>query len=288
VGEDAFRGYTSGGPLLYSNLIYSSNGFGLHKVPGLVAHTARLDFQDVLHHKFSIGRSFEDIAYSSQLGKIRSSNTSFRYPSRNPSEVLQSLREFVSERHGVLEEGWRVEFKQSKNGCESYAVYCAPDGSIFETMSDVACHLGLVSNGNPVEPEARSDDGSSLRRNGLHLPKRRKITRPPIGNGLTENGGSLISGYNNNFLSNPQADQFSIFKREKIVELAEPVHEGNGADDIRQFHVSVPVAMDFANFLICFVRLVIWYVIVYVAILFSVSLHVLHVFLCSGRSSPSI
>ncbi|KAJ8434572.1 hypothetical protein Cgig2_012615 [Carnegiea gigantea] len=241
VGEDAFHGYTPGGPLLYSNLIYSSNGFGLHKVPGLVAHTARLDFQDVLHHKFSIARSFEDIAYSSQLGRIRSSNTTFRYPSRSPNEVLQSLREFVSERHGILEEGWRVEFKQLKNGCESYAVYCAPDGSIFETMSDVACYLGLVSNGNAMEPEARSDDGSSLRRNGLHLPKRRKITRLPIGNGLIENGGSLIGGYNNNFLSSVQTDQFSTCKREKMVEVVEPVHEENGADDICQFHEGLPL-----------------------------------------------
>lgn len=241
VREDAFHGYTRGGPLLHSNLIYSSNGFGLHKVPGLVAHTARLDFQDVLHHKFSIARSFEDIAYSSQLGRIRSSHTTFRYPSRNPNEVLQSLREFVSERHGILEEGWCVEFKQLKNGCESYAVYRAPDGSIFETMSDVACYLGLVSNGNSVEPEARSDDGSSLRRNGLHLPKRRKITRLPIGNGLIENGGSLISGCNNNFLSSVQTDQFSTCKREKMVEVVEPVHEENGADDIRQFHEGLPL-----------------------------------------------
>lgn len=197
----------------------------------------RLDFQDILHNKWSTARSSDDVKHGSQFGQLRSSGTTCKLPSWNSSEVLQSLREFVSERHGVLDEGWRVEFKQSKNGCESYAVYCAPDGKVFETMSEVADYLGLASNGNPMQPEIRSDHGSALRKNGLHPPKRRKLTKIPVGNGIMENKDNLMSGYNNGFFSNLPKESF-MSKSEKSLEVREAVQEENCADDFHHIHVS--------------------------------------------------
>lgn len=70
---------------------------------------------------------------------------------------MQDLREFVSERHGVLEEGWRVELKHSMSSCELYAVYCAPDGKTFDSMFDVACYLGLMSNYNLMDAEIKRE-----------------------------------------------------------------------------------------------------------------------------------
>ncbi|XP_021866769.2 methyl-CpG-binding domain-containing protein 9 isoform X2 [Spinacia oleracea] len=237
-GGNTLSGYASSALLSYPNFIYSGNEFGFQKAPTIVAHTVKLDFQDILHSKRSMARSFEDIKYRSQLG--RSSGTTFKLPSWNSSEVLQSLREFVSERHGVLEEGWRVEFKQSKNGCESYAVYCAPDGKMFETMSDVANYVGLTSNGNPLEPETRSDCGSALRRNGLHTPKRRKLMKIPVGNGLMENKDKLMSGFCNVFFSNLQKEQF-MSKSEKRLEATVAAQGENGVDDFHHFHEGLPL-----------------------------------------------
>lgn len=202
----------------------------------------KLGFQDILHSKLSSARGVDDIKYGSQLGRHRSSGTAFRLPSWNSSEVLRSLKEFVSERHGVLDEGWRVEFKQSKNGCESYAVYCAPDGKMFETMSDVASYLGLRSSGNSLELETRSDYNSTLHGNGLHLPKRRKVMKIPVSNGFLENKGSFSCGYNNGLLSNFQKEHF-MSKPDKSIEVMPSLPEENGAADLHHFHVSFLVSM---------------------------------------------
>ncbi|KAL2897053.1 Methyl-CpG-binding domain-containing protein 9 [Bienertia sinuspersici] len=238
-GDNTFSGNASGCLLSYPNLSYSSNGFGIQKAPTIVAHKLRLDFQDILQNKWSTVRSFDDTKHRSQLGR-HSSGTTFRLPSWNSSEVLQSLREFVSEKHGILDEGWRVEFKQSKNGCESYAVYCAPDGRVFETMSDVANYLGLASNGNPLEPEARSEYGCTLRKNGLHPPKRRKLTKIPTGNGFMDNKDNLMSGYKDGFFSNLQKESF-MSKAENSLKVTEGLQEENDVNDFHHFHEGLPL-----------------------------------------------
>ncbi|XP_057523445.1 methyl-CpG-binding domain-containing protein 9 isoform X2 [Amaranthus tricolor] len=236
-----FSNNTFGSGLLsYPNFVYSGNGFGFQKASAIVTHTVKLGFQDILHSKLSSARGVDDIKYGSQLGRHRSSGTAFRLPSWNSSEVLQSLKEFVSERHGVLDEGWRVEFKQSKNGCESYAVYCAPDGKMFETMSDVASYLGLTYSGNSLELETRSDYNSTLHGNGLHLPKRRKVMKIPVGNGFLENKGNFSCGYNNGSLSNFQKEHF-MSKPDKSIEIMASLPEENCAADLHHFHEGLPL-----------------------------------------------
>ncbi|XP_021717036.1 methyl-CpG-binding domain-containing protein 9-like [Chenopodium quinoa] len=232
-GNSTISSYAPGGLLPYPQFIYSGSGFGFQKTSTIVAHTVRLDFQDISLNNRSTARSYEDIKYGTQLERVRTSGTTFRLPSWNSSEVLQSLRDFVSERHGVLEDGWRVEFKQSTNGCESYAVYCAPDGKMFETMSDVANYLGLSSHGTPLQLETRSDYGSTLQRNGLHTPKRRKLMKIPIGNGFVENKDNLKSNYSNSFFWNSQKDNF-MSKPEKIIEVMDAAQEDNGITGIEE------------------------------------------------------
>ncbi|KAF8399269.1 hypothetical protein HHK36_015134 [Tetracentron sinense] len=136
---------------------------------------ARLGFEDIVHDRLTMDRSFEADLSSVLNGRLKSSNgTVLRLPHRNQSEMcLQALRGFIFERHGILEEGWHVEFEQCVSRCEAFAVYCSPDGKRFESMFDVACHLGLVSNCNSIEPENRSDGFASVQK-GLHLRRRRK------------------------------------------------------------------------------------------------------------------
>ncbi|CAL5339882.1 unnamed protein product [Camellia sinensis] len=124
------------------------------------------------------------------LGSVRSSNhTATRQAPQNPNEMhLQALNEFISERHGVLEEGWCVEFKRSMRNGELHAVYCAPDGKTFDSMPEVACHLGLMSNSNSEEPK---NGCASLQRS--HLAKRRKFAVLSMANSLSENY-KILSG----------------------------------------------------------------------------------------------
>ncbi|CAN6803841.1 unnamed protein product [Brassica oleracea] len=120
------------------------------------------------------------------------SNSSFpiRFPSVDPSELLlHNLRHFISERHGVLEDGWHVEFKQPLNDYHLCAVYCAPNGNTFSSIQDVACYLGLAVNDNYSCMDAEIRNGSSLLQEKLHMSKRRKTSRWP-NNGFPEQKGS--------------------------------------------------------------------------------------------------
>ncbi|XVE83943.1 hypothetical protein DITRI_Ditri16bG0129400 [Diplodiscus trichospermus] len=195
LGDNSFVGNGFGAPLTYSNFLYAGNGFGFQKASGIMTHAVKVGFEDILHHSRTRDRSFGEVDLGFPLGRLRSSNnTAIRIPSRNPSDIfLQALREFVSERHGVLEEGWRVELKHSMSGSELYAVYCAPDGKTFDSVFDVACYLGLMPNYNSVGAEIKPE-GASLQER-LHLPKRRKSTRCSIANGFPENKESSVSGY---------------------------------------------------------------------------------------------
>ncbi|QHO12795.1 Methyl-CpG-binding domain-containing protein [Arachis hypogaea] len=162
-GDNSFGANPFGAPVTCSNY-YNGNTFGFQKASGVVTHAVRVGFEDILNHTQSMTRCFEE-----------------------------ALRDFISERRGVLEEGWRVEFRQSMNSSELYAVYCAPDGKIFDSVYEVACYLGLTSGYNSMESEVRNDRSlASL--GGTHLSRKRKSTRN-LSNGFVEKLGTLINSY---------------------------------------------------------------------------------------------
>ena len=175
---------------------YNGSAFGFQKASGVVTHAVRVGFEDILNHTQSMTRCFEEVYTDFPIGIHSSSNNiAIRTPSRSPNEIfLQALRNFISERRGVLEEGWRVEFRQSMNSSELYAVYCAPDGKIFDSVYEVACYLGLTSGYNSMESDVRNDRSlPSLF--GTHPSRKRKSTRNPVVNGFAEKLGTLINSY---------------------------------------------------------------------------------------------
>ncbi|KAL0336156.1 UNVERIFIED_CONTAM: Methyl-CpG-binding domain-containing protein 9 [Sesamum radiatum] len=81
-----------------------------------------------------------------ELGLLAGHSSRVEFPPESPNMLyLQTLREFIAERSGVLGEGWRVEFEFCDQTCKTSAVYIAPDGSRIRSMEDVARHLGLQS-----------------------------------------------------------------------------------------------------------------------------------------------
>nr|KYP50537.1 Lysine-specific demethylase 5B-B [Cajanus cajan] len=178
LGDNPF-----GAPVTYSNL-YNGNAIGFQKASGVVTHAVRVGFEDILNHTQSITRSFEELS---------------------PNEIfLQALRDFISERRGVLEEGWRVEFRQSVSSSELYAVYCAPDGKIFDSVYEVACYLGLSSGNNSIESELRNE--RSLPSLGGPLSRKRKSTRTPVANGFVEKRGATM----NSNCKDPPSDGLNV------------------------------------------------------------------------------
>ncbi|KAE8682418.1 7-dimethyl-8-ribityllumazine synthase family protein [Hibiscus syriacus] len=242
-GDNSFVGKGLGAPLTYMNSLFSGNGFGSQKAPRIVTHAVKMGFEDIMHHMRTRDRSFDEVDLDSPLRMLRNSNnTAIRFPTRNPSDVfLQALREFVSERHGVLEEGWRVELKHSMSGCDLYAVYCAPDGKTFGSVAEVASYLGLVSSYNPMDAEIKHEGGSHQER--LNLPRKRKSTRFKISGGFPENKGSLISGYYKEFPCDGQtAERHS--NKSGIMKISEAMQDDKSCSGSEQINDGLPVQFE--------------------------------------------
>ncbi|OMO80724.1 hypothetical protein CCACVL1_12795 [Corchorus capsularis] len=245
-GDNSFVGNGFGAPLTYSNFLYAGNGFGFHKSSGIMTHAVKVGFEDILCHTRTRDRSFDAVDLGFPLGGLSSNNTAIRFPSRNPSDILlQALREYVSARHGVLEEGWRVELKHSMSSCELYAVYCAPDGKTFDSVLDVACHLGLMPNYNSMDAEIKLE-GASLQER-LHLPKKRKSTRFSVPNGFPENKESLISGHCKELLYNGQSVENGVNKF-GLMKVTEAMHNEKDSSQSEQIIDGLP--MQFEDFFV--------------------------------------
>ncbi|XP_010251295.1 PREDICTED: methyl-CpG-binding domain-containing protein 9 [Nelumbo nucifera] len=195
--ENSLTGIAFGASATCSSSLCVGNGFDLLKEPGMMIETVNLDSKEAMHQRLTTTKSFEETDSSSTLkGRLRSNNnTTLRLPPQNTNEMfLQALREFIFEKHGVLGEGWHVELKQHVGRCDAFAIYCAPDGKRFESMLDVACHLGLVLKSNSVDAEDRGDGFTSVQK-GLHPRRRRKESaRLSRTNSSAENQDSLRNG----------------------------------------------------------------------------------------------
>ncbi|XWS44194.1 hypothetical protein CRYUN_Cryun15aG0023300 [Craigia yunnanensis] len=241
-GDNSFVGNEFGAPLTYSNLLYAGNRFGFQKASGIVTHAVKVGFEDTLHHSQTRDRSFDEVDLGFPLGRLRSNNnTAIRFPSRNQSDIfLQALREYVSERHGVLEEGWRVELKHYMGSCELYAVYCAPDGKMFDSVFDVACYLGLMSNYNSMGTEIKRL-GASLQER-LHMPRKRKSTRFSIANGFPQSKESLICGYCKEFSCCQGIEKYA--NKSCIMKVTEALQDEKGSSRSEQTNGGLPVQFE--------------------------------------------
>ncbi|CAH1434027.1 unnamed protein product [Lactuca virosa] len=86
---------------------------------------------------------------------------------------LQALKDYISEKRGVLGDGWRVKFEYSEKNYKTSAVYFAPDGKRFDSMSEVAHHLGLIPAYNSFEKDEKGS-GIVILQKGSHSTKRTK------------------------------------------------------------------------------------------------------------------
>lgn len=225
--------------MTFSNFVYAGNGFSIQKASGILRHTVKVGFEDILHHSQTASRRFEEVDLGFPLGRFKSSNnTAIRLPSRNPNEIfLQALRDFVSEKHGVLEEGWRVEFRQSIGNCDVYAVYCAPDGKIFDSVYEVACYLGLMSNFSSTETEARSDGSQSISGRS-HSSRKRKSARFSTANGFPENKGISVSDIFKELSSNGLSMEVCASAVGNNIKFTEAGTEENPCSGSQRFNVS--------------------------------------------------
>ncbi|XP_014510912.1 methyl-CpG-binding domain-containing protein 9 [Vigna radiata var. radiata] len=208
LGDNYFGASPFGAPVTYSNF-YNGNGTGFQKASGGLTQADRVGFEDILNHTQSITRKFEE-----------------------------ALKDFISERRGVLEEGWRVEFRQSVSSSELYAVYCAPDGKIFDSVYEVACYLGLMSGFNAVESEIRNE--RSLVSLGGSLSRKKKSTRSPVVNGFMEKRGTMM----NSNCKDPSSEGLNVECASTRGNIAKPYESGrkeDGQSFPQQFEDELPL-----------------------------------------------
>ncbi|CAH1424256.1 unnamed protein product [Lactuca virosa] len=81
---------------------------------------------------------------------------------------LKALKDYISEHRGVLEDGWCVKFEYSETTCKTSPFYCSPDGIRYDSMPQVAHHLGLLSTSNSIDTKIdnRVEGGSRSLSNG--------------------------------------------------------------------------------------------------------------------------
>lgn len=209
--------------MAYSNNLYERNRLerlGFKKGSGLMMKAFRVGLGDILHHTQIVDRSLEEIDLDIPIRKLRkSNNTAIKLPSPSPNEVLlHGLRNFVSERHGVLEEGWHVELKHCTNSFELYAVYCSPDGKTFGSMSEVACYLGLPPNRNSMDADAKSDGSPSIQEL-FHVSKKKKAKRVSLANGFAEHKQYVQNDCHKGLMANGQSAEIGGAKSGKLTDV---------------------------------------------------------------------
>ncbi|KAL7241003.1 hypothetical protein ACSBR2_006598 [Camellia fascicularis] len=169
-----FVGHPLNAPVTTSNLLYLENRFNLQKASRGLTQIPKSVFGDIVLDRLYRTSMEAGLSSTPKGGLWPSHCTPLNFFRQSQSEVyLQTLREYIREKQGLLGDNWCVEFIYCKNRCKTFAVYCAPDGNRFESMSDVAGHLGLLSNYLSLEMEDRNDGFASLQK-GLHLNRRRK------------------------------------------------------------------------------------------------------------------
>ncbi|PSS28633.1 Methyl-CpG-binding domain-containing protein [Actinidia chinensis var. chinensis] len=167
-------GHSLNATVTTSNMLYLENGFHLPKASRSVAQIPKSGFEDIMQHRLGKTSKEADLEFTLSGVLFPSHCTPLNFlPQRQSELYLQSLREYIHEKRGLLGDGWHVEFIYCKDRCKTFAVYCAPDGSRFESMSDVAGHLGLLTNYHSLETEDRRD-GLAAQLKGLHSESGRK------------------------------------------------------------------------------------------------------------------
>ncbi|KAI3733521.1 hypothetical protein L6452_12964 [Arctium lappa] len=141
--RNPFVGFALSSPMAHSDMRFVASGFPSQNVACSMTRIAHLNLEN-----------------ATQKGNL---------------VYLQALKDYISEKRGVLGDGWRVKFEYSETSCRTSAIYFAPDGARFDSMSEVARGLGLISTHNSFETE---DEGSGIvvLQKGSHSTKRMKDT----------------------------------------------------------------------------------------------------------------
>ncbi|CAI9775390.1 unnamed protein product [Fraxinus pennsylvanica] len=147
----------------FSSNLCVDKGYNLLKSSWAATGTAKLGFEDAVKRRMHFEGNSDKVHLGSTFdGSLLTSHfDSFNSLQSSNMVYLQTLREYISKRNGVLGEGWCVEFEYCERSCKTSAVYIAPDGSRLKSMDDVACHLGLPPRYHCVENENRYNESQN-------------------------------------------------------------------------------------------------------------------------------
>lgn len=164
--RNPFVGFTLSSPMAHSDMRFVASGFPSQNVACSLTRMAHVNLEN-----------------ATQKGNL---------------VYLQALKDYISEKRGVLGDGWRVKFEYSESSCRTSAIYFAPDGARFDSMSEVARGLGLISTRNSFETEDEGTGIVLLQKGSYYSTKRTKdALRSQRANNNREHKNTLRSKDNN-------------------------------------------------------------------------------------------
>ncbi|KAJ8569810.1 hypothetical protein K7X08_006387 [Anisodus acutangulus] len=186
-----------------SFLVYMENEFNFQKASSFMGDIHKSQLEDTVlqrPHSDQINRSITDpvLIYDSRNRVCDFTAKKCVLPSA--SEVyLQGLREYIAGMKGSLGEGWHVDFKYCDKRCRTYAVYVGPNGSPFESLDEVARHMGLHhsmevengGNGFTLVCEGLPNVFRSKLASGSAKARKSEQSRNSPGSSFFRNGGSI-------------------------------------------------------------------------------------------------
>ncbi|CAI9092896.1 OLC1v1028255C2 [Oldenlandia corymbosa var. corymbosa] len=162
----------------FQHIFSSERSYDLLKAPRTSTDIVNSGYSDIMNQRGLPNTSSNDIVKGATPEGLQGTHTT---PTDRHSQIpigiyLEGLREYIAERKGVLPDGWNVEFEFCDKRLKTCAIYIAPDGNRFESMSDVAQHLGLP-NSHPLRSES-AENGFGAVQNASYSSQRKESSGP--------------------------------------------------------------------------------------------------------------
>ncbi|KAJ0095444.1 hypothetical protein Patl1_16168 [Pistacia atlantica] len=197
---------SNNGLATHSSLLHGGSQLDLLKASGSVASLVKSGYEDIVQQQLNFG------------GNLR----------ETPSSIVKDSL-------------WACDTSIQR---AAFQKYYALDGNGFDSMFDVACHLGLVSKHHSVESQGRRD-GFALMQKGLHLnPKRKDSLMFSQVKNLKESQENLKSSFGADYSLGIEAAESQACKLKSNLSVTQANTKENGAGDSLQAKVGLPVQFE--------------------------------------------
>eukprot|EP01018_Ginkgo_biloba_P007288 Gb_22434 [translate_table: standard] len=158
-----------------------ANGFTLERDSEVTEMAVKMDTDNRSHSikQRDVGNS--NIVTSSLSDEEQSDggDSEAKQIRRLGDHYMRKLRDFISQKQGVLDERWDIEVKKRANSHDFDIVYYSPEGQRCRSRLEVARHLGLIGRNSASTSGDGTDDHASPQK-GFPSSQQKSFPSPPL------------------------------------------------------------------------------------------------------------